>query len=82
MTHNLGHTSLRTRRRSGDPMYDFDRLPKPLRGWLNEAILPWSPVSVRRVWLKSIKEGLTNQEVLKSLKRAEVKALKREKRKS
>ena len=63
-------------------MYDLDRLPKPLRGWLNEAILPWSPVSVRRVWLKSIKEGLTNQEVLKSLKRAEVKALKREKRKS
>ena len=82
MMHNLGHTSLRTRRRSGDPMYDFDRLPKPLRGWLNEAILPWSPVSVRRVWLKSIKEGLTNQEVLKSLKMAEVKALKREKRKS
>ena len=63
-------------------MYEFDRLPKPLRGWLIDAILPWSPVSVRRVWLKSIKEGLSNQEVLKSLRRAEVKALKREKRKS
>ena len=59
-------------------MYEFDRLPKALRGWLNEAILPWSPVSVRRVWLKSIKEGLTNEEVLKSLRRAEVRALKRE----
>ena len=82
MIHNLGHTSLRTRRRSRNPMYEFDRLPKPLRGWLNEAILPWSPVSVRRVWLKSIKEGLSNQEVLKSLRRAEVKALRREKRKS
>ncbi|WP_417253376.1 DUF6525 family protein [Celeribacter sp.] len=44
------NTSLRKRRRSNDPMREFDRLPRPLRLWLMEAALPWSPRSVRRLW--------------------------------
>ena len=78
MTCNLGQTSLRTKRRIGNPMYEFDALPKPLRRWLNEAILPWSPISVRRIWLKSIKEGLSNNEVVSSLRKAEERTPKRE----
>ena len=49
MTQNLGETNLRRRRRVGNPMHEFDQLPKPLRKWLSKAILPWSPASVRRV---------------------------------
>ena len=29
MTCNLGHTKLRRKSRSGDPMHTFDRLPAP-----------------------------------------------------
>ena len=54
MTQNLGEINLRRRRRVGNPMHEFDQLPKPLRKWLSKAILPWSPASVRRVWNKSI----------------------------
>ncbi len=79
MKANLGQTSLPIKRRSGSPMSEFDRLPKFLREWLNEAILPWSPVSVRRVWLKSLKKGLSNQDVLVSLRKSERQALKKEK---
>ncbi|WP_434289869.1 DUF6525 family protein [Celeribacter sp. SCSIO 80788] len=44
------NTSLRKRRRSTDPMQEFDRLPRPLRQWLSQAALPWSPRSVRKLW--------------------------------
>ena len=64
MKQNLGETNLRRRRRIGNPMHEFDQLPKPLRKWLSKAILPWSPLSVRRVWHKSIRKGLSLQEVL------------------
>ena len=64
MTQNLGETNLRLRRRVGHPMHEFDQLPKPLRKWLTEAILPWSTVSVRRVWCKSIRKGLSFEEAL------------------
>ena len=48
MTQNLGEINIRLRRRVGHPMHEFDQLPKPLRKWLTEAILPWSTVSVSR----------------------------------
>ena len=59
MKQNLGETNLRRKKRIGNPMNEFDKLPRPLRQWLNKAILPWSPLSVRRVWLKSISKGLS-----------------------
>jgi len=40
MTGNLGQSSLRGKRRSGDPMSAYDSLPAPLRLWLSEAALP------------------------------------------
>ncbi len=47
-------TSLKRRSR-GDPMQAYDALPADLRHWLAGAVLPWSAVSVRRVWLKALK---------------------------
>ena len=81
MTQNLGETNLRLRRRVGHPMHEFDQLPKPLRKWLTEAILPWSTVSVRRVWCKSIRKGLSFEEALNVLDNAEAYKIKKEKSK-
>ncbi len=79
MTGNLGQSSLRRRKRAGDPMAVFDSLPAPLRQWLSEAALPWSPVSARRIWVKALAKGLTPEETLLSLKRAEASTLARDK---
>jgi hypothetical protein len=43
-------TALPRRRREGDPMAAFDRLPAPLRRWLAGAALPWSAASAARAW--------------------------------
>ncbi len=51
---NRGATSLRLKRRSEDPMREFDRLPPDLRGWLATAILPWRPKSVRAAFDRAL----------------------------
>ncbi|MEM6385617.1 MAG: DUF6525 family protein [Pseudomonadota bacterium] len=79
MTRNLGQTSLRRKRRSVDPMAAYDGLPSPLRRWLSQAALPWSPTSVRRIWTKSQAKGLTPEETLESLSQAEARTLARDK---
>lgn len=81
MTQNLGETNLRLRRRVGHPMQEFDQLPKPLRKWLTEAILPWSTVSVRRVWCKSIRKGLSFEEALNVLDKSEENTMKKQRSK-
>ncbi|MEM9012425.1 MAG: DUF6525 family protein [Pseudomonadota bacterium] len=50
MPGNRGQTSLKRKRRSEDPMQEFDRLPPELRAWLAEAVLPWRPRSVQRAF--------------------------------
>ena len=80
MTRNLGQCSLRRKKRSGDPMSAYDGLPPLLRKWLSQAALPWSPESVRRIWLKALANGLTPEEALGRLSRAEVKTLSRDRR--
>ncbi len=50
---NRGAVPLRARRRQGDPMAEFDRLPPALRRWLAEAALPWSPRSAARAWTRA-----------------------------
>lgn len=75
---NLGESSLRRRRRAGEPMAAFDGLPPPLRRWLSEAALPWSPASVRRIWSRSRARGLSPEEILLSLSRAEARTLARD----
>lgn len=52
-----GVTSLSRRRRAGDPMDSYDRLPADLRRWLADAALPWSPCSALRLWRRLAREN-------------------------
>ena len=81
MKQHLGETNLSRKLSIGYPMNEFDNLPRPLRQWLNKAILPWSPLSVRRVWLKSISKGLSFEEALNVLDKTEECTMKKEKSK-
>ncbi|MEM8570045.1 MAG: DUF6525 family protein [Pseudomonadota bacterium] len=54
MPGNRGTTSLKRKRRAGDPMQEFDRLPSELRIWLSTAILPWRARSVQRAFEKAL----------------------------
>lgn len=69
MSGNLG--SALPRRRGRDPMRAYDALPPPLRRWLAQAALPWSPASCRRVWQKARARGEPLEAVLARLDRAE-----------
>ncbi|MEM7519417.1 MAG: DUF6525 family protein [Pseudomonadota bacterium] len=79
MKRNLGHTSLRRKRRATDPMRSFDALPHPLRRWLSEARLPWSPASARKLWERAQAQGLNADEALALLSRSETHTLARDK---
>ena len=50
MLTNRGTTSLKLKRRAGNPMRDYDGLPCELRNWLARAVLPWRPPSARRAF--------------------------------
>jgi hypothetical protein len=78
MTRNLGETSLRRKRRSGDPMRSYDALPEPLRHWLSQAALPWSVASARRVWTQARSRGLGPEDALSVLAQAEARTLARD----
>jgi hypothetical protein len=75
MKRNLGQSSLRRRKRSGNPMDAFDELPSPVRRWITQAALPWSVASVRRIWAKSRAKGLSAEEALLRLSNVEAKTL-------
>ena len=78
MSRNIGQCSLRRKRRSGNPMETFDGLPAPVRQWVTQAALPWSPASVRRIWSKSRAKGLSDDEALQTLAQAEARTLARD----
>lgn len=71
MNENLGTTKIRKRKRVGDPMATFDALPPPLRRWLSDALMPWSPTSARRVWRRARSKGMSVAETLDLLDRYE-----------
>jgi hypothetical protein len=79
MTGNLGSTALKRRRRATDPMMTYDTLPQPLRRWLAEAALPWSPKSCKRIWEKARRNGLSVDDAIIALTEAERKTLSRDK---
>jgi hypothetical protein len=69
-------TPLSRRRTAPGGMADFDRLPAPLRCWLHGAVLPWSPASARRVWVRALAEaGGCESAALAALDRAEARRL-------
>ncbi len=78
LSQNLGETRLRRRRRSADPMRTYDALPAPLRHWLADAALPWSPASAHRVWVRAPARGLSAEATLASLTDAEARLLTRD----
>lgn len=49
-------SSLR-RRAAPNPMAEFDALPPEVRGWIAEAVLPWSARSVRRLWREAMAQA-------------------------
>ncbi|MEM9754347.1 MAG: DUF6525 family protein [Pseudomonadota bacterium] len=78
VSRNLGACGLRRKRRAQHPMDAFDALPAPLRQWLAEAALPWSPTSARRIWARSLSKGLSVEEALACLRAAEARTLARD----
>ncbi|QBF30093.1 DUF6525 family protein [Thalassococcus sp. S3] len=78
MTGNLGATSLRRRRRPGQSMQTYDTLPAPIRQWLSQAALPWSPASARKIWMRARAKGMSAEEAITTLSQAEARSLKRD----
>ncbi|WP_304615705.1 DUF6525 family protein [Paracoccus sp. (in: a-proteobacteria)] len=71
-------SSLRARRHV-DPMRDYDSLPLPLRRWLSQARLPWSPRSARKTWARALSRHQGDAErALAALDRAEARMLSRD----
>lgn len=75
---NLGAANQRRRKRANDPMRAYDALPPPLRRWLSQATLPWSPASCRRIWSRARARGETVEAILARLDRAEESCLARD----
>jgi hypothetical protein len=48
-------------------MLAYDQLPPELRGWMRDAVLPWSARSCLKVWNKARHEGLTATAALERL---------------
>ena len=67
MSRNRGKTSLRCKRRSENPMAEYDRLPAELRHWLAGAVLPWRAQSVRRAFDSALARTGSRAEALKAL---------------
>ena len=72
---NLGETRLRKHRRASDPMKEFDRMPKLLREWLNEALFPWAPKSAYRAYKKALKKNGDTKVALQHLDNLQQKRL-------
>lgn len=75
---NRGATRLRLRRRSTDPMRDYDALPAPLRRWVAQAARPWSPSSCLAIWRRTLSRGGGPDEAIHRLDRAEAAMLARD----
>ncbi|WP_414898743.1 DUF6525 family protein [Rhodovulum sp. YEN HP10] len=59
-------------------MAAHDRLPAPARAWAARAVLPWSAVSVARIWTRAIAETGSEAAALARLAAAERATLARE----
>jgi hypothetical protein len=59
-------------------MQAFDALPAPVRFWLSQAALPWSPASCRKILRKARTRGEGLDDVLARLDRAQQNTLARD----
>jgi len=80
MPANLSSALSRRRkaRPARDPMAEFDGLPVDLRRWLAAAVLPWSPRSALRAYLRALAELRAPQEALARLDAIQAKRLARD----
>ena len=75
---NLRQTKLKKKRKKGDPMHEFDCLPPLLRRWVRDADMPWSPISVKRVYMKALKKTGSSGIALAELDKIQGKRLSKE----
>ena len=75
MKSNLGQTALRRKKSVQDPMRAYDSLPRPLRLWLANAVMPWSPKSCEKIWQRAKSRGEATPAILAKLDRAETATL-------
>ena len=73
-------SDLPARKRNVDPMAAYDALPPELRAWLQEAKLPWSAHSCKKIWSSARAKGASPQEALDRLNRVEAATLARDSR--
>lgn len=66
--------------RSQDPMREHDRLPLPLRLWATQALRPWCPRSLRRIYEKALARTGSVEAALQRLEACEAATLAREAR--
>jgi hypothetical protein len=59
-------------------MRDYDRLPRELRAWLAEAVLPWRPRSVRRAFDAALSKTGDPARALHELDRIEARLIARD----
>ena len=75
MPSNRGATSLKSKRRRGDKMHEFDTLPAELRTWVASAMLPWRPKSVQRTFKRALARTQSTHLALRELDRIERKLI-------
>mgnify|MGYP004123363945 FL=1 len=56
MKNNLGKTKIKTKRRPSGNLREFDSLPKNLRKWIRNAVLPWRPLSVKCAYNRALSD--------------------------
>lgn len=71
-------STLPAKKRNVDPMAAYDALPPELRAWLQEAKLPWSAQSCKKIWTSARAKGASPQEALDRLNRVEAATLARD----
>lgn len=78
MTGNRGTTTLKAKKRSQNPMRDFDHLPPELRCWLANAVLPWRAGSVRKAFNSAYARTGDTRLALEELDRLQQKLIQRD----
>ena len=67
MPNNKGRTTLKRKKRAGNPMAEYDQLPQILRQWVAEGMLPWRAKSVQSAYEKALVRTGDEREALKEL---------------
>tara|TARA_B110001450_G_scaffold242134_1_gene252174 strand:+ start:119 stop:400 length:282 start_codon:yes stop_codon:yes gene_type:complete len=66
---NLGSTNLKRKRQNGNPILEYDRLPKELRKWIANAQLPWRPKSVLKAYERAYSRTSNSKKAMHELSR-------------